>query len=97
MLKTAEADAAGMADLKLANIPVKITGTMSDPTIRPDLSGLALGRVKEQIEAKKDVIKEKGEGPAEGIFEPVGGGLPSQLSSRLPRLAGFHACSLEPP
>ncbi|MFO1226999.1 AsmA family protein [Roseateles sp.] len=59
VLKTAEADAAGMADLKLANIPVKITGTMSDPTIRPDLSGLALGRVKEQIEAKKDVIKEK--------------------------------------
>ena len=45
-----------MADLKLANIPVKITGTMSDPTIRPDLSGLALGRVK-GAEAKKDVIR----------------------------------------
>jgi AsmA protein len=52
----AEADIAG---LERASIPVRITGTMSDPTIRPDLAGMAKERVRQEIEERKDEIKEE--------------------------------------
>jgi AsmA protein len=52
----AEADVSG---LERASIPVRITGTMTDPTIRPDLAGMAKERVKQEIEARKDEIKEE--------------------------------------
>jgi len=37
-------------------IPVKITGTFSDPTVRPDVEALAKGELKQKV---KDVLQEK--------------------------------------
>jgi len=37
-------------------IPVKITGTLSDPTVRPDVDALAKGELKQKV---KEVLEEK--------------------------------------
>jgi AsmA protein len=37
-------------------IPVKITGTLSDPTVRPDVEALAKGELKQKV---KDVLQDK--------------------------------------
>lgn len=68
VLKAPEGDAAGMAELERASIPVTVSGPLADPKIRPDLAGLALGRVKEQIEQKKDVIREKVKDRLKGLL-----------------------------
>ncbi len=41
----------------LADIPLKITGTYVDPTVRPDVEALAKGQVKQKLQ---DVLKKKG-------------------------------------
>ena len=46
----------------VADIPVKVTGTYVDPTIRPDVQALAKGQVKDKL---KDVLKKNG---LEGLF-----------------------------
>ncbi len=46
----------------LADIPLKITGTYVDPTIRPDVQALAKGQLKDKL---KDVLKKNG---LEGLF-----------------------------
>jgi AsmA protein len=46
----------------LADIPLKITGTYVDPTIRPDVEALAKGQVKQKLQ---DVLKKNG---LEGLF-----------------------------
>lgn len=68
VLKAPEGDTAGMSELERASIPVTVTGPLADPKIRPDLAGLALGRVKEQIEQKKDVIREKVKDRLKGLL-----------------------------
>ena len=50
---------AGMAQLERARIPVKITGTLADPKIRPDLAGMAKERVKQEVEKRKEEVQEK--------------------------------------
>ncbi len=48
------------------DIPLKITGTYSDPQIKPDMEGLAKGAIKEKLNDKlKDVLKKNG---LEGLF-----------------------------
>ena len=42
------ADAAQMQDLVDAQIPVKVTGALSDPKVRPDLEGYLKGEVEEE-------------------------------------------------
>ena len=37
-------------------IPVKITGTLTDPTVRPDVAALAQGELKQKV---KDVLQDK--------------------------------------
>jgi AsmA protein len=44
------------------DVPVKVTGTYTDPTIKPDLEGLAKGAVKDKL---KDVLQKNGLG---GLF-----------------------------
>jgi AsmA protein len=43
-------------------VPVKVTGTYSDPTVKPDMEGLAKGAVKDKL---KDVLKKNG---LDGLF-----------------------------
>jgi AsmA protein len=43
-------------------VPVKVTGTYTDPTVKPDLEGLAKGAVKDKL---KDVLQKNGLG---GLF-----------------------------
>jgi AsmA protein len=44
------------------DVPVKVTGTYSDPTVKPDMEGLAKGAVKDKL---KDVLKKNG---LDGLF-----------------------------
>jgi AsmA protein len=46
----------------LADIPLKVTGTYVDPTVRPDTEALAKGELKQKL---KDVLKKNG---LEGLF-----------------------------
>jgi AsmA protein len=46
----------------MADIPLKITGTYVDPTVRPDVQELAKGQIKQKLQ---DVLKKNG---LEGLF-----------------------------
>lgn len=50
------ADASQMQDMVDAQIPVKITGALSDPKVRPDLESYLKNEVKKKVE---DKVKEK--------------------------------------
>ncbi len=52
-------NAADLSQLTLAGIPVEISGTMTDPKIRPDLAGLLKSNVKQKLE---DTLKNKLQG-----------------------------------
>jgi AsmA protein len=53
------AHGADLSQLTLAGIPVEISGTMSDPKVRPDLAGLLKSNVKQKLE---DTLKNKLQG-----------------------------------
>ena len=46
----------------VADIPIKITGTYLDPTVRPDVDALAKGQVKQKLQ---DLLQKKG---LKGLF-----------------------------
>jgi AsmA protein len=46
-------------DLVDAEIPVNVTGALTDPTIRPDIEGYLKGKVKQEFDKEKDKIEEK--------------------------------------
>jgi AsmA protein len=48
-----------LADFTQTVVPIKITGTLSAPNIRPDIEGIFRGRVEEAIEEKKEELKNK--------------------------------------
>jgi AsmA protein len=50
---------ASMEELKEAEIPVRVSGTLDDLKIRPDLEGLARARAKQEIEKRKDELQDK--------------------------------------
>lgn len=52
----------------LAKIPVRITGSFDDPKIRPDVEGMAKERVKQELDKRKDEIKEKIGEKLKGLF-----------------------------
>jgi len=60
---TAQAGATPQApaeqDLVDAQIPVKITGKLSDPKVRPDLEGYLKGEVKKKIEQERGKVEQK--------------------------------------
>jgi AsmA protein len=68
VLKTPPGADEGTAQLARATIPVKITGTLEDPKIRPDLAGMAKERVKQEVEKRKDEVKEKVKDKLKGLF-----------------------------
>lgn len=53
------ADASQMQDLVDAEIPVKVTGALTDPKVRPDLEGYLKGKVKERVDEEKQKLEEK--------------------------------------
>ena len=54
------ADAAQMQDMVDAQIPVKVTGALTDPKVRPDLESYVKGEVKKKVEEKiKDKLGDK--------------------------------------
>jgi AsmA protein len=53
------ADTAQMQDMVDAQIPVKVTGALNDPKVRPDLENYLKGEVKKKVEDKlKDKLKD---------------------------------------
>jgi AsmA protein len=46
-------------DLVDAQIPVKITGALSDPTVRPDIEGYLKGKVQETLDKEKTKLEDK--------------------------------------
>jgi AsmA protein len=53
------ADAAELQDLIDAQIPVLVTGSLTDPKVRPDLEGYLKGKVKERVEQEREKVEEK--------------------------------------
>ncbi|MFL6551249.1 MAG: AsmA family protein [Povalibacter sp.] len=53
------ADPAQMQDLVDAQIPVKVTGALDDPKVRPDIQGLLKGRVKEELKKEQGKVEQK--------------------------------------
>jgi AsmA protein len=58
--KVPEASAsAETADVVGFTIPVRITGSLSDPTVRPDLEALAKGVIKQKLDDKKKEVEQQ--------------------------------------
>jgi AsmA protein len=61
-----------LADLKAAEIPVTITGTLADMKVRPDVEGYLKARFKkkvdEKVDEKKEELKKKLNDKLKGIF-----------------------------
>jgi AsmA protein len=53
------AAAGGSADLVRAEIPVSVTGSLSDPKVRPDVEAYLKGRAQQAIEEHSDEIEKK--------------------------------------
>jgi AsmA protein len=58
---TASNDAgAGLDALRSVDVPLTITGTLSSPTVRPDIEALAKGRLGQEVQQKAgDLVKKK--------------------------------------
>lgn len=53
------ADTAQMQDMVDAEIPVKVTGSLADPKVRPDIAGYVKGRAREELKKQEEKLKEK--------------------------------------
>lgn len=54
----AGATAAELEDFTETVVPLKITGLMSSPSVKPDIGGIFRGQVEDAIEEKKEELKE---------------------------------------
>ncbi len=59
VLKSAPGAAQDVGGLTLAEIPVKVGGTIDHPTVRPDLEALARKRVQQELGKHKDELRQK--------------------------------------
>lgn len=50
---------ASLAELRSLQVPLSITGTVQDYKVRPDVSGLAKARVKQEVEKRGEELKKK--------------------------------------
>ncbi len=53
----------------LADIPLTITGTMTDPKVRPDLEGIAKAQVQQQLDKHKQELQQKLEDQLKGLLK----------------------------
>lgn len=63
LLKSAAANAGTLAD-----VPVLIGGTFSDPKVRPDVEGLAKARLQQEIDKHKGELQQKLQDQLKGLF-----------------------------
>jgi AsmA protein len=68
------ADASQMEDMVDAEIPVKVTGALTDPKVRPDLEGYLKGKVKERVDEEKQKLEEKVKDKLEDKLKDLFGG-----------------------
>ena len=60
--------AAGATGKSLADIPLDITGTLSSPTVKPDLEQLAKSRIQQELDKHKGELQQKLMDKLKGIF-----------------------------
>jgi hypothetical protein len=53
----------------LADIPLTITGTLSDPQVRPDLEGMAKARLQQELDRHQDDIQKKIQNQLKNLFK----------------------------
>lgn len=53
------ADAAQLQDMVDAEIPVKITGSLTDPKVRPDIEGYLKEEAKQRVDKEREKVEEK--------------------------------------
>ncbi|HEY4370177.1 MAG TPA: AsmA family protein [Steroidobacteraceae bacterium] len=53
------ADTAQMQDMVDAQIPVKVTGSLTAPKVRPDIEGYVKDRAKQELKKQQDKVEEK--------------------------------------
>jgi len=63
------ADVAQMQDMVDAEIPVKITGSLTDPKVRPDLEGYLKSELKQRVEKEKGKVEEKLKDKLKDLFK----------------------------
>jgi len=61
--------APGAAGKTLADIPLNITGTLTNPTVRPDVQQMAKARVQQEIDKHKDELQQKLMDKLKGILK----------------------------
>jgi len=64
------ADTAQMQDMVDAQIPVKVTGALDDPKVRPDIEGYVKGRVKEEVKKETQKLEQKLKDKLKDLFNP---------------------------
>ena len=69
LLKAPPGQGADLGKLALADIPVTITGTMSDPKVRPDLEGIARAALQNKVDEKKEELKKKLQDKLQDLFK----------------------------
>jgi len=62
------ADTAQEQDLVDAQIPVKVTGALTDPKVRPDIEGYLKGQVQQKLDKEKDKLEDKLKDKLKDIF-----------------------------
>jgi AsmA protein len=62
-------EGAAMADIKALEIPVSVTGTLSDMKIRPDVGDLLEAKVRKEVDKHKDVLKKKLDKKLQNLFD----------------------------
>ncbi|MEX2124394.1 MAG: AsmA family protein [Woeseia sp.] len=85
---------AELEDFTEAVIPVKVTGALSSPSIRPDINGMLKAEVKKVVEEKRDELQERlmdkllgsGKQDAEGEEETTDEEEKEDLEDRLKKL-----------
>ena len=60
--------AGGAAGKTLADIPLNITGTTTNLSVRPDLEAMAKARVQQELDKHKDEIQQKLTDELKGLF-----------------------------
>jgi AsmA protein len=55
-------------DLVDAQIPVKVTGALTDPKVRPDIEGYLKGQVQQKLDKEKDKLEDKLKDKLKDIF-----------------------------
>lgn len=63
------ADTSQAQDLVDAEIPVKITGALTDPKVRPDLEGYLKNELKQRVDKEKDKVEEKLKDKLKDLFK----------------------------